>query len=133
MAVKTKEQYESAYLSATGLYKDNDTGDITPGALRSGVQDLVDWSYSNNGRDIRITNADSPYAPSGVPLIFANSTAGRIYIDLPTGDYTYYKIINCGISGNLVTVSGTIYGDSYQNLNDGDVLEIDYNSTEGWW
>ncbi len=47
------------------------------------------------------------------------------------------KIINCGSSGNDLTVDGsgteTVYGELTQTVSDGEVIDIHYHPVEGWW
>lgn len=90
----------------------------------------------------RIIDTDSPYdALATDHVIFADTDGGAITINLPAGvDGTHYRIINCGSSGNDVSVdpdgteqvraggAGTAYA-----LTDGNILDIYYDSTEGWW
>ena len=97
------------------------------------------WDPSPEFITARITSSDSPYsAPASGDILFASTTDGDIYVDMHSGvEGNYYKLANCGISGNLLTVSGfsgqTVYGAASQTLNDGDVLEMHYNRIEGWW
>jgi hypothetical protein len=71
-------------------------------------------------------------------VIFADTDGGAFAITLPAGvEGTHYKIINCGSAGLNVTITpdGTekVCGDSSQILYDGEVLDLHFNSTEGWW
>jgi hypothetical protein len=74
-------------------------------------------------------------------VILVDTDGGAITVNLPAGvEGTNYKIINVGSSGNDVTVdpNGTeqLYaggaGVSFA-LIDGEVINIHYNATEGWW
>jgi len=71
-------------------------------------------------------------------VIFCDTDGGAFTVTLPAGvEGTPYKIINCGTSGNDLTVDGdgaeTVYGETEQVLTDGDVIDLHYNATEGWW
>ena len=90
----------------------------------------------------RITSADSPYTILAADkIIFCDTDGGAIEIDLPAGvDGAYYKCANCGSSGNDLTVDpdGTeqVYGSgagTAVTLTDGEVIDIHFDSTEGWW
>ena len=49
----------------------------------------------------------------------------------------HYKVINCGSSGNDITVvdvnSESVLGASSQTLSDGEVMDVHYYGGEGWW
>ena len=71
-------------------------------------------------------------------VVFCNTNSGDFTVTLPAGvEGTHYKIINCGSSGNTLTVDGDsaelVYGETTQDLSDGDVIDLHYNTTEGWW
>ena len=73
-------------------------------------------------------------------VVFCDTDGGAFTIDLPIGvEGTHYKIINCGSGGNDLTVdadttgSSTVYGATTAELSDGEVINIHYNATEGWW
>ena len=90
----------------------------------------------------RLINTDSPYAVLSTDhVIFCDTDAGAITANLPAGvEGTHYKLINCGASGNDLTVdpNGTeqLYGAGAgvaATLADGEVIDIHYNATEGWF
>ncbi len=90
----------------------------------------------------RIISTDSPYTILTTDIvIFADTDGGVITANLTAGvGGKEYKIINCGSSGNNVTVdpNGTeqLYGAGAgvaYTLTDGNVITIHYNATEGWW
>jgi len=87
----------------------------------------------------RITDADSAYAVLATDeVIFCDTDGGAIIANLPAGiEGTHYKLINAGSSGNDLTLNGngaeTIWGDLAFTLIDGDVIDLHYNATEGWW
>jgi len=146
MTIRTKANFENMYLTSSETWPDNIIGDITPGDLRDGIQDFLDSQISNWPLDvyptvttIRITNGNSPYtSPASGEVFFCNTNAGAIYVNMASGvEGNYQKYINCGISGSLLTISGygsqTVYGAASQILNNGDVIELHYNTVEGWW
>jgi len=74
-------------------------------------------------------------------VIYANTKDGPFTIYLPIGiDGTPYKIINCGSSNNRLTITpygeeqiwGQGAGESII-LKDGDIINLHFDSTEGWW
>ena len=83
--------------------------------------------------DVTLTNLDY--------VVFCDTDAAAITVTLPAGMEGYhYKICNCGSSGNDVTVDpqGTenLYGAGAgvaSTLSDGEVINIHFNETEGWW
>lgn len=85
----------------------------------------------------RITGATTLNADHNV--VYADTDGGAFTITLPAGvDGTYYRIINVGSSANNVTMAPDgaellIGVNSNYTLTDGDVLEITYETTEGWW
>jgi hypothetical protein len=87
----------------------------------------------------RLVVGDSPYTALATDeVLFADTDGGAITVNLPAGVAgTHYKIINCGTSGNAVTVDGNgaekVYGALTQTLSDGDVIDLHYETTEGWW
>ena len=90
----------------------------------------------------RIDNTDSPYTVLVTDhVIYCDTDGGAITLNLLAGvEGTNHKIINCGSSGNDLTVdpNGTeqLYGGGAgvsQTISDGEVINIDFNSTEGWW
>jgi len=71
-------------------------------------------------------------------VVYCDTDGGAFTVTLPAGiEGTHYKIINCGSSDNDLTVDGdgaeTVYGETEQELTDGDVIDLHYNATEGWW
>jgi hypothetical protein len=90
----------------------------------------------------RITNGDSPYnILSTDRVIYCDTDGGAITANLPAGsEGKNYKIINVGSSGNDVTVdpngSEQLFGGGAGvsfSLGDAEIINIHYNSTEGWW
>ena len=70
--------------------------------------------------------------------VFCDSDGGDFTVTLPAGvEGQYLRIINCGSSGYTVTIDGngaeTVRGDATQDLADGEILVLVYNSTEGWF
>jgi len=72
-------------------------------------------------------------------IIFCDTDLNAITANLPAGlGGRHYKLINCGSSGNDLTVQpdgleelyGTVIGSV---LSDGEVIDIHFSSTQGWW
>ncbi len=86
---------------------------------------------------IRITSADSPYTllEAGVNLV-CNTTTGSVIVNFPTGKRgAAVRVVNAGDSGNSVTMNGngnTILGSASETLLDREMLEVRFDSTEGW-
>jgi hypothetical protein len=82
---------------------------------------------------------DSPYTIDlGDFCVFCDTDGGAITFNLTAGtEGRFLRILNCGSSGNAVTVTPngaeTVWGLGSVTLNDGDILIICYNATEGWW
>ena len=87
----------------------------------------------------RITAASTPYsAPVTDNVIFCNTDDGAIGVTLPSGLVgAHCKVVNCGSSGNDVTISGSgvqkVMGVATQTLADGEVLDLHFNTIEHWW
>ena len=89
-----------------------------------------------------IDYALSPYNPPKYnTVIFCDTNNGAITINLPAGVAgRNYKIANCGINGLNVTIDPhgdeQIYGNGMGvavTLVDGNILDLHYNATRGWW
>lgn len=99
-------------------------------------------NLDTNGNSIilnttRVTS--SPYTILSTDfVIFVDTDGGAITVNLPAGSEGYnYRIINCGSSGNDVTVTpdGIELLDgvnSSKTLSDGSIVDLIYNATEGW-
>lgn len=88
----------------------------------------------------RLVAADSPYTVLLYDeVIFCDTNAGTITVNLPAGKNGLgYRIINCGSSLNDVTVvpdgSELLDGvNASKTLSDGSVIDLCYETTEGWW
>lgn len=88
----------------------------------------------------RLVFADSPYTVLLYDeVIFCDTDGGAITLNLPEGrNGLGYRIINCGSSLNDVTVvpDGTELLDGVnasKTLSDGSVVDLCYETTEGWW
>ncbi len=74
-------------------------------------------------------------------IVYCDTDGGAWTLTLPAGtEGQHFKIINCGSSGNTLTVDpdGTeqLYGAGAgvaSTLSDGEIINIHYQSTEGWW
>lgn len=73
-------------------------------------------------------------------VVFVDTDADGVVYVLPTGvEGLHHKVINCGTSGNPVQVfpqgdgANAVMGEEYSELSDGEVLDLHYNSVEGWW
>ena len=71
--------------------------------------------------------------------VFCDTDGGAFTVTLPAGvDGTVYKIINCGTSGNNLTVSPNgaellIGANSSFTVADGETIDITFETTEGWY
>jgi hypothetical protein len=94
---------------------------------------------TGSGRIVNTTRVTAAYTADATDhIIFADTDGGAFTVTLPAGvEGTHYKIVNCGSSGNALTVDGdgaeTVWGAATATLNDGDILNLHYNATEGWW
>jgi hypothetical protein len=107
------------------------------------VEITANATVTNSGRiktTTRITNADSPYTILATDdVIFCDTDGGAITANLPVGvNGTTYRIINCGSSGNDVTVTPNgaelLTGvNASRTLSDSSVIILTFETTEGWW
>ena len=71
--------------------------------------------------------------------IFCDTDGGAIALTLPVGiEGQTYRIINCGSSGNDVTVSGDtatelVRNAASQTVSDFEIMILTFNETEYWW
>ena len=113
MAILTKSQIENTYLTTTGTWSDNTTGEITPTDLRDGVQDFLDTIYSDLGTTSGILNTNLsgkvPYtgASGNVNLGTNNILLDKVYfntnpiVDSHTSGKMYYDATWDTISVNI--------------------------------
>lgn len=71
-------------------------------------------------------------------IVYADSDGGAYTVTLPAGsEGQHIKVINCGSAGNNITLEGSgseqVMSENNQTLYDGDVIDLHYNTTEGWW
>ena len=113
------------------------TGDISAVALV--LTGLLTTGGGRIAQTDRITTES--VLTSAHHIVYGDTDGGAFQLDLPPGvDGTHYKIINCGSAGNDLTVdpNGTeqLYGGGAgvaQTVSDGEVINIHYETTEGWW
>jgi hypothetical protein len=105
------------------LFKyDGATGFLVPYSGTEGASKRVTTTY-------QILNADY--------IIFCDTDGGDFTVTLPAGaDGKQFRIINCGTSKNRLTIDGngseTIFKELTQDLRDEEVLDLTFNSIEGW-
>lgn len=84
----------------------------------------------------------TPYAVLATDeVILVDTDGGAITVNLPAGvDGTHYKIVNCGSSGNAVTLDPNGTEELFNGgagvattLYDGEIADINYETTEGWF
>jgi hypothetical protein len=90
----------------------------------------------------RIDHTVSPYNVAAVDaVLFCDTDGGAITANLPAGvEGMHHKLANVGSSGNDLTVDPNgaeeLYGAGAgvaATLADGEVIDIHYNATEGWF
>lgn len=115
------------------------TGNFTASAAAT-VTGLTTLNAGLKRQQTRITSADSPYTVLATDrVIFANTDTAAVTVNLPAGvAETNYKIVNTGTSGNAVTLNpngaeNLLGANSAFTLNDGDALEVDYSTDDGWY
>jgi len=138
--IETASQKVSAYTAGTTYF-------VVDGTLDCFFQGTEVWNANASrletlgGRIHNTTRVTTTYTALATDeIIFCDTDGGAFTLDLPVGvEGTHYKIINCGSSGNDLTVdadttgSSTVYGATTAVLSDGEVINIHYNATEGWW
>ena len=105
--------------------------------------DYADISHTHDTTIVNTTRVTiSPYTvQSDDEVIFVDTDGGAITVNLLAGvEGKHLKIINCGSGGNDVTVDPNdteqLYGAGAgiaSTMSDGEVINIHYNSVEGWW
>lgn len=123
----------------SGGFLDEDNARLTWDSINHtlGVVGII----SSSGRRKNVTRIDStPYDISyAEEIIMVDTDTIDITINLPAGvDGQAYKIVNCGTSGNIVTINpnGTdlLNGvNAPETLYDSENLDLSYDSTEGWF
>jgi len=103
-------------------------GLILAGTLQTGAGRISNTSRYTTTQNVLATDEN----------IFCNTDGGSWTLTLLAGvEGTYYKIINCGSSGNTLTIDGNgtekVMNELTQETSDGDVIDLVYNATEGWW
>ncbi len=87
---------------------------------------------------VRIAASDSPYLlPNFGTNLICDTDGGAVVVNLPAGvDNKRMRIVNAGSSGNAVTVDGNgvelVIGAASRTVSDGSLIDIIYNSVEGW-
>ncbi|MCP5008963.1 MAG: hypothetical protein GY942_03180 [Aestuariibacter sp.] len=71
-------------------------------------------------------------------VVFCNTDSAAWTATLPAGvEGQTFKIINTGTSGNTLTIDGdsseNVMGAATQDVADGEVIDLTYNATDGWW
>ena len=109
-------------------------------AAISELQIIVNTIYAQLNGTRRITVADSPYSVQLLDTnIFADTDGGEITVLLRPGtNGAGLTVRNCGGSGNdvVLTPDGTdlLFGLNLEELLiDGEVLDLKYETTEGWF
>jgi len=99
--------------------------------------DTMTGTLTTVGRVCATTRKTTTYtATEDDNVIYCDTDGGAWTLTLPAGiEGTHYKIINCG--SNALTVDGdgseTIWGVTTATLNTGDIINLHFNATEGWW
>jgi len=94
---------------------------------------------THSGRIVNTTRVTTTYQILVTNhVVYCDTDGGVFTATLPAGaEGQHIKVINCGSSGNTLTLEGsgaeTVYGALNQAVTDGDVLDLHYNATEGWW
>jgi hypothetical protein len=122
----------------------NETGDATWGpaenAFHKAIIDKVLDETTPIPEITRITSADSPYTMLTTYVnLLINTDGGVVVSNLPAGTANkHYIVINSGTSGNDITLNPNgaedlIGENSAFTIRDGEVLDIWYNTTDGWY
>jgi len=130
----------SAVLNGIIIMTVNNAGDHIPMWSSGGTWHFALGGFGSIRNITRIDNTDSPYTALSTDYnIFADTDGGAITILLPEGiEGTEYRVVNVGTSSNLLTVTpdGTekLLGvNASKTANDGTVVVLAYETTEGWW
>ena len=100
------------------------------------------WRAANPSADAeyasgtRVTTTYTVLATDTV--LFCDTDGGAFTVTLPAGvQGRYLKLCNVGTSGNDLTVDGNgaeeVYGAATQLVADGEVVDLHYDATEGWF
>jgi parallel beta-helix repeat protein len=107
--------------------------------FRTGAEVLSDIGGQGSLRTTRRVTATPDTVTAADQQIFVDTDSLAITVNLPAGiNGTVYKIVNCGSSGRTVTVvpngANLLFGSNTSEiLYDGEIIEISYETTEGWW
>jgi len=122
----------SVYYDGTNLL-------INPKLVGTGYLGVLGSLKTDGGRIVNTTRVTTTYTALVTDnVIFCDTDGGAFTITLPAGvEGQHFKIINCGSSVNQLTIDGdgaeTVWGGLTAILNDGDIINLHYNATEGWW
>ena len=102
---------------------------------------VIGSTLSTEGRIKKTTRVTgTPYAVlASDDQIFVDTDTAGINVNLPVGvDGASYRIINCGSSGNNITLAPNgaelLKGvNASMTITDGDDLNLTYETTEGWF
>jgi len=135
---RTPQQTAKGNWTITTLYGFYCADNTSYATTSWGVYNL-DRSYLGKGvvnRARRVTTTDT--ADLKDEILLCQTDGGAFTQTLPAGEQgMHLRIINCGSSGNALTVDGdsseTVMGSLTQVLNDGESIDLHFDSTEGWW
>jgi hypothetical protein len=136
--------------SFTAKYFESTPENVWKKARLRGVEIIGDHHDHCNGGDYveiigKLKNADAAARvtsnttlSTSYGIVFADTNLGAITLTLPAGENNaHYKIINCGSSGNDLTVAAdsfeSIWNESTIVLSDGNIIDLHYNDVVGWW
>ncbi len=100
-------------------------------------QELIEVPASGATTTKRVTTTYQILA--GDDNLFCDTDGGAFTATLPVGaDGHKLRIINCGGSGNLLTIAPTgaellVGANASKTISDGTVIILVYEPTEGWW
>jgi len=122
-----------------GAFQTDAIAEATSGAGVT-ISSLFIASVGSKRNTTRIINTASPYTVLvSDEVIFCDSDGGAITVALPAGvEGTHYKVVCCGTNTVTVDPNGTeeLFGAGAgvaSTLEEGEVIDIDYNATEGWY
>lgn len=93
---------------------------------------------SSGRRKSVVRVSSTPYTVSRTNEVIYVDASFDVDINLLSGiDGEQHRIINSGTSGNIVTINPngleTIFGESSVSVYNGEVFDISYETTEGWY